>query len=112
MQVQTLLAIAVQPGITTEDLRRVVVMSQSSASRNTRALGKWRGVTDADISEPGADYVESMKDPRESRRKIHFLTPRGKAVVQKAIELNTGRPCGDFDPQTYKEWWARGGANG
>lgn len=105
IQVQTLLAIALHPGITTEDLKLTVGMEQSSASRNTSALSKTNQLT----GKPGADYIEAVRDPRNTRpRLIYFLNARGRIAVQKALEALTGKPLGDFDSPTFKEWESRG----
>lgn len=101
-QVMCLLTIALRPGITMEDLGQEVGITQSSCSRNVAALSKWHR-----LGKPGADYVEAIEDPRERRRKIMYLTPKGKQVVRRAIEAVTGQPAIDYESPTAKEAWTR-----
>lgn len=100
-QVQTFLAVALQPGITAADLATEVGMSQSSVSRNTAALGKWHR-----LGVPGFDYVEAIEDPRERRRKIHYLTIKGRKVASNALKALLDEPV-DFEAPTAKEAWQR-----
>jgi DNA-binding MarR family transcriptional regulator len=102
LQVQTLLAVAIQPGITMAELGQTVGMSQSSASRNVAALSKWHR-----LGKPGADLIEAIEDPRERRRKIMYLTLKGRTVVRKVVEAMTGEPALDFESPTAKEAWTR-----
>jgi len=74
---QALLVIAMRPGLTMQELSEEVGLSQASCSRNVAALAKWHRLHKA-----GHDLVESMDDPRERRRKVMFLTPKGKRVVE------------------------------
>jgi DNA-binding MarR family transcriptional regulator len=101
-QLLAFLAIALQPGLTMEQLGQNVGMSQASCSRNVSALSKWHR-----LGKPGADYVEAHEDPRERRRKIMHLTPKGKQVMRKAIEALTGEPATDFESPSFKEQWSR-----
>lgn len=83
MQMQTaqvFLAIAIQPGITSKDLVKAVGISQSSVSRNTAALGEWHR-----LDKPGLNLIETRPDPRERRRKVHYLTPKGHAVAKRVL---------------------------
>ena len=72
-QARTVLAVAMRPGLAMGDLSRMVFMSQSLCSRTVAALSKWqrRGI-------PGLDLIETIEDPRERRRKIIYLTPKGR----------------------------------
>jgi DNA-binding MarR family transcriptional regulator len=53
----------------------------SSISRNLDVLGDrhWRG-------SPGLGLVAKGSDPREPRRIIAWLTPKGKEVVSRLLE--------------------------
>ena len=77
---QALLLIAKRPGLTMQELSQETGLSQSSCSRNVAALSKWHR-----HQKPGHDLVESMDDPRERRRKVMFLTRRGKKVVKDIL---------------------------
>ncbi len=96
---QVFLAVALQPGITSAQLADTVGISQSSVSRNTAALGEWHR-----LDKPGFDLIEAVDDPRERRRRIHFLTPKGRQVAVKLLEALTGQPVTDLTAPTYKEW--------
>jgi DNA-binding MarR family transcriptional regulator len=100
-QLQALLAVALQPGLTMSDLADRVGMAQSSCSRNVAHLSKWfkPGVA-------GLDLIEVHEDPRERRRKVMFLNQRGRARVAKALEAMTGAPV-DYTPTMSKEGLAR-----
>ena len=89
---QTFLAVARQPGITMYQLGEILKTSQASCSRNVAALGKWHK-----LGEPGLDLVEGVEDPVERRRKIIFLTPKGRARVQEVLSAMTGKPITDFE---------------
>lgn len=105
IQVQTLMAIALHPGSTSEDIKLAVGMAQSSVSRNVGALSKTNKLT----GKPGADYIEFKRDPRQARpRYIYFLTARGRVAVKKALGGLTGKPLEDFEYPTFEEW-ERGG---
>lgn len=102
MQMQTaqvFIAIAMTPGITSQKIAQAVGLSQSSVSRNTAALGEWHR-----LGKPGHNLIEAVEDPRERRRKIHFLTAKGRTVAAKVIEAVTGQVVTDFTAPTYKEW--------
>jgi DNA-binding MarR family transcriptional regulator len=60
-------------------------MSQSLCSRTVAALSKWqrRGT-------PGLDLIEAIEDPRERRRKIMYLSPKGRQRMTRALEALTG----------------------
>ena len=90
-----------------DELGRDVVIGQSSCSRNILALGKWHR-----LGRPGADYVEAVEDPKERRRKIVYLTPKGRTVARKALEALTGYTVTDFESPSAKEAWADGARRG
>nr|WP_052232181.1 MarR family winged helix-turn-helix transcriptional regulator [Methylobacterium sp. ZNC0032] len=77
---QTLLCVALQPGMTMQDIAKATGLSQSSASRNIQSLGKWHR-----LGKPGMDLVEAVEDPHDTRRKIVFLTKDGRELVGKLL---------------------------
>jgi DNA-binding MarR family transcriptional regulator len=89
---QTLLAVARQSGITMNELGEILKTSQASCSRNVAALSKWHK-----FGEPGLDLIEAVEDPVERRRKIIFLTPKGRARVREVLSAMTGKPVTDFE---------------
>jgi len=72
--------IAEKPGITVKDLMDRTNLSQSSISRNLTALGKWDR-----HSKPGMDLIEDVEDPVERRRRIYFLTKKGKRFIARMV---------------------------
>ena len=62
-------------GISMKDLAEKVGIAQSSTSRNVAALSKWHR-----LGKEGLDLVEAIEDPAERRRKIVYLTSKGKAL--------------------------------
>lgn len=99
-QIQVFLTVALRPGITMENLGRDVGISQSSVSRNVAALSKHHR-----LGKAGADYVEATEDPTERRRKIIFLTPRGRQIMRKALEALTREPVTDFESPAAEDAW-------
>lgn len=69
--------VAENPGITMKELAEREGMSQSSCSRNIAALSKWHR-----LNKPGLDLVYASEDPVERRRKVAYLTPKGKKVAE------------------------------
>ncbi len=76
----TLLCIAQRPGMTMQDIAKATKLSQSAASRNVQTLGKWRR-----DGRPGYDLVEDAADPHDTRRKIVFLSPKGRELVGELL---------------------------
>ncbi len=95
----TFLAIAQQPGITSSDLSRATGMAQSSVSRNTSSLGKYHR-----LGKEGLKLIEDADDPRERRRKVYFLTPRGRIALVKMVEVITGSPASDLESPSFAQW--------
>jgi len=88
MQMQTaatLLLVAMRPGITTKELTGKLGISQASCSRNVAALSKMTR-----HGEPGPDLIVAEEDPRERRRKVMRLTPKGQRVAESLSRLLNG----------------------
>ncbi|WP_162820526.1 MarR family winged helix-turn-helix transcriptional regulator [Microvirga calopogonii] len=80
-QVQILLEIARKPLSTMKELADATDVALSSISRNLDALGdEHRKGT------PGMGLVAKDRDPREPRRMVAWLTPKGKEVVKGLLE--------------------------
>lgn len=60
-------------------------LSPMVCSRTVAALSKWqrRGTR-------GLDLIEAIEEPRERRRKIMYLTPKGRQRMTRASEALTG----------------------
>jgi DNA-binding MarR family transcriptional regulator len=81
------LTIARHEGLSMGDLAQRLGIAQSSASRNIAALSKWHS-----FGKAGHGLVEAHEDPRERRRKIVRLTPRGHHLVAVLRALVAGEP--------------------
>jgi len=79
------LTIAQHEGLSMGDLAQRLGIAQSSASRNIAALSRWHS-----FGKAGHDLVEALEDPRERRRKIVSLTPRGHRLVAALRALVAG----------------------
>jgi len=96
---QSFLCVALHPGLTMQELSDQTGLSQSACSRNVAALGEWHR-----FGKPGYGLVEAVPDPKEGRRKIMFLTPRGRTLMRDI--LRTVRPTEiitSFESPTPKE---------
>lgn len=87
-----LLCVAIRPGLTMQELGAMTNLSQSATSRNMQLLGEWARPT-----KPGLRLVEALDDSIDTRRKIMFLTPKGKALMEKILSTLMGEPVLDFD---------------
>jgi DNA-binding MarR family transcriptional regulator len=85
------LCVAHRPGMTLQDLGKELGVSQSSTSRNAQTLGAWHRT-----GKPGYGVIETVDDPRDTRRKIMFLTPKGRDVIGKVIGALQGTPKVNF----------------
>jgi DNA-binding MarR family transcriptional regulator len=79
-QADVLMQIALKPGITMAELQKLTSLSQSSVSRNVKALSKFHR-----LDKPGLDLVEETMDPRDTRRRLIFLTVKGKTFMTKLL---------------------------
>jgi DNA-binding MarR family transcriptional regulator len=78
---ECLLVVAQHPGITMQKLSDETGLAQSSCSRNVAMLSKFHR-----LGKPGYDLVEAVDDPRERRRKIVYLTPHGRKLVNTVMK--------------------------
>jgi len=103
MPIQTahcLLIVARNPGKSQQFIQQELGLSQSSTSRAVQALSKW-----SRLGKPGYDLVEQVEDPMDTRKKIVFLTPKGKALIGRALGLLEGHFDGriiEFNSPTAK----------
>lgn len=97
--IATFLTVAIQPGITMSELAQRLGLAQSSCSRNVAALGEWHR-----FGKAGYNLVEAIEDPRERRRKIMFLTIKGRNIAAQLLSATTGKDVGDFESPTAKEY--------
>ena len=97
-QIAVLLGVALRPGLTVNTLGETVGISQSSCSRNIAALGEWhrKGI-------PGMGLIEAVEDPVERRRKVIFLTGKGRVIANKLLQAMTGETY-TFAAPTAKEF--------
>jgi DNA-binding MarR family transcriptional regulator len=98
---QIMFNIALQPGITMQNLQKPTGLNLSSVSRNLAALGKYHR-----LGKEGLDFCETVQDPVERRRMIAFLTKKGRDFLSNYLTILTGEPV-TVDSPTSTEWLAR-----
>jgi DNA-binding MarR family transcriptional regulator len=76
-----LLEVAQKPGLTMQELADRTGLALSSVSRNLMALGEWHR-----LRKPGLGLVDTIEDPKERRRKIAFLSIRGRQFVERCLK--------------------------
>ena len=74
---QVVLAVYEQHGITMQGIEKRTRLALGSVSRNLMSLGEWHR-----LGKPGLGLVETVDDPTERRRKIAFLTKKGREFVE------------------------------
>ena len=74
-------------GMSIRDLSDRLGIAQSSSSRNVAALSKWHS-----FGKAGHDLIQAVEDPRERRRKILTLTPKGHDLVDQLASLLHAEP--------------------
>ncbi|MBD9371353.1 winged helix-turn-helix transcriptional regulator [Rhizobium sp. ARZ01] len=74
------LAIMARPGTTMANLADEVGISQASCSRSVAALGDWHR-----LGKPGYGLIETAPDPKEGRRMIMFLSPKGRQLARQLL---------------------------
>ena len=80
-QIQILLEIAQRPVSTMQELADATDVALSSISRNLDALGEVHR-----SRKPGLGLVAKDWDPREPRRMVAWLTPKGRQVVGRLLD--------------------------
>ncbi len=90
------LTIAQHEGLSMGELAQRLGIAQSSASRNIAALSRWHS-----FGKAGHDLVEALEDPRERRRKIVSLTPRGHRLIEALRAIVAGEATEiEIEPET------------
>lgn len=92
-QADVLLTIARRPGLTMAELSEETNLAQSSCSRNVAALSDYHR-----LGSPGLGLVEAVIDPRNPRRRMMFLTAKGKVFVTHLMRVLD--PTFSFDRAT------------
>jgi len=100
-QMEVLYEIALKPAITMQELMHNTGLALSSISRNISALSDWQSV-----GKPGLGFVETIEDPEERRRKICFLTVKGRGFVNRILGIvyNEFDASDPWQYPTAKEW--------
>lgn len=98
---QIMLNIALEPGITMQNLQKPTGLNISSISRNLTALGKYHR-----LGKDGLDFCEAVQDPLERRRMIAFLTKKGRDFLSNYLTILQGEPV-TIDSPTSQEWLAK-----
>lgn len=84
MPIQTavvFLSVASNEGLSMTELWKTAKISQASCSRNVAALSAW-----SRFSTSGHDLVVAKEDPLERRRKVVFLTAKGKKLAKRMAD--------------------------
>lgn len=111
MQIQLvalLIIVAQRPGVHQRDMAGLVGVSQSSVSRNVRALSRHHR-----DGSPGFGLVEQRPDASDGRSQRLFLTAAGVALVARLVEANADlqpavtmpKPVVDAFAGTHWEVW-------
>lgn len=96
---QSFLCVALRPGLTMQELSEQTGLSQSACSRNVAALGEWHR-----FGKPGYGLVEAVPDPKEGRRKIMFLTAKGRTLMRDILRMvKPNEVITSFESPTPKE---------
>ncbi|CAM5766532.1 MarR family winged helix-turn-helix transcriptional regulator [Bosea minatitlanensis] len=91
--VHVILAVAQRPGITTAELVKETDLSQPAVSRLLTSLGKEHYTR----KKAGYNIVDTVDDPEDSRRKISFLTKKGRDLMGQLIGVLHGTTQVDFE---------------
>lgn len=86
MHLATLLAIAGNEGTTLGELCAQLGIAQSTGSRMIIALT----AKQVRKGQGGFDLARTFEDPQDSRRKLIWLTPKGRTLVGKLLATITG----------------------
>lgn len=99
-QAHLFITVAMRPGITAQQASEVTGISQSSTSRNVKALGEVHR-----LNKPGLDLIEGVSDPNDSRSKLLFLTIKGRAIARQIIsQIDPTADVSDYSLPTAKDW--------
>ena len=82
--INTFLYIVLHEGCSVKDIGEALNLRQSSASRNVAMLSKMHR-----LRKPGFGLIEAREDPRERRRKVITLTPKGKRFLED-LDIHIG----------------------
>lgn len=93
-----LLQVALNPGCTMRMIEQSTGLSQSSVSRNIQTLGEWHR-----DKKPGYGLVEAVEDPNDTRRKVAFLTPKGRRLMSDLLTAIADEPV-TYEGVDAKSW--------
>jgi hypothetical protein len=78
----TFLLVVIYPGHSVEELAELAGVAQSVMSRHIRDIGPVNRHL-----EPGFDLVKLTLDPKDMRRHVYVLTPKGKLLARELREI-------------------------
>ena len=90
-QLELVLRVAEEEGVTMPELQKLTGMSQGSVSRNVRELSSYLREEDDKKSLVGYGLLEKRPDLHNPRRFAVYLTDKGKQVVsafEQAVAIN------------------------
>jgi DNA-binding MarR family transcriptional regulator len=77
----TFLIIAENEGCTLADIQTRLGMASSTASRNVASLGERHR-----LGKPGYDLIIAKPDLQDRRRRLHYLTAKGRVILRQIID--------------------------
>lgn len=88
-QVQIILLVAREPGISTQEILMQLGCTAAALSRNMRTLNVWydKDKKTGEEVKKGYELIDPMKDPRERRALNYYLTKKGRHVVDTLWHL-------------------------
>jgi len=84
-QLHALLVIGLDEGLSVQDVQKRTGMTNSSGSRNVRALMEYAGE-----GRKGLHWVDWKPNPQNLREKLLFLSPKGREVMDKMMKVMEG----------------------
>ena len=78
----TFLMVAMHEGCSLTDIWKQTGWAQSTVSRHLLDLGEFNR-----HKQPGHNLVKSDRDPMELRKNIYTLTPKGKVIATKILDI-------------------------
>ena len=87
-RIELFLTVALKPGITMKEISKKLNMSSASVSRNVSILSieGWSSSKQRKSNGAGLSLIMAIPDPNERRRKLLFLSPKGKELINQLLK--------------------------